>query len=79
MSAGALALVGGVIQTLATMPLFDAGRNLGNLRDARATRDAMLANYEKAIQTAFRDVADAIAREATIDDQLTASGGSIDR
>lgn len=60
------------VQPSATLPIFDAGRNLGNLRYARATRDAMLATYEKAIQTAFREVADALARRATIDDQLTA-------
>lgn len=60
------------VQPSATLPIFDAGRNQGNLRYAKATRDAILATYEKAIQTAFREVADALARRATIDDQLTA-------
>jgi outer membrane protein, multidrug efflux system len=60
------------VQPSATIPIFDAGRNLGNLRYAQATRDAMLASYEKAIQTAFREVADALARRATIGDQLDA-------
>ena len=31
-----------------------------------------MANYEKAIQSAFRDVADALAQRATIDEQLSA-------
>ena len=31
-----------------------------------------MANYEKAIQTAFREVADALAQRGTIDEQLAA-------
>ncbi len=56
----------------ATLPIFDFGRNAGNLRYARATRDAMLAQYDKAVQSAFREVADALARRGTIDQQLDA-------
>lgn len=56
----------------ATLPIFDFGRNTGNLRYAEATRDAMVAQYEKTVQTAFREVADALARRGTIDDQLAA-------
>lgn len=56
----------------ATLPIFDAGRNAGNLRYAKATRDAMAAEYEKTVQTAFREVADALARRGTIDDQIAA-------
>lgn len=56
----------------ATLPIFDYGRNLGNLRYAQATRDALVAQYEKAVQTGFREVADALARRGTIDDQLGA-------
>ncbi len=56
----------------ATLPIFDFGRNAGNLRLAQATRDAMVAEYEKALQTAFREVADALARRGTIGDQLAA-------
>ncbi|QTH24255.1 efflux transporter outer membrane subunit [Rhizorhabdus wittichii] len=57
----------------ATLPIFDGGANLGNLRYSKAQRDLALANYHKAIQSAFRDVADALARRATIDRQLAAS------
>ena len=53
--------------------LFNGGANIGNLRSIKAQRDLALANYQKAIQTAFRDVSDALARRATIDRQLTAS------
>lgn len=56
----------------AALPIFDFGRNAGNLRYAEATRDAMVAQYERAVQSAFREVADALARRGTIDAQLTA-------
>ncbi len=56
----------------ANLPIFDFGRNAGNLDAAKAQRDGMIAQYEKTLQTAFREVADALARRGTIDDQLTA-------
>ncbi len=57
----------------ATLPIFDGGGNLGNLRVSNAQRDRAVATYQKAIQIAFRDVADALARRATIDRQIAAS------
>lgn len=57
----------------ATLPIFDGGTNLGNLRYSKAQRDLALANYQRTIQSAFRDVSDALARRATIDRQLAAS------
>ncbi|EQB29839.1 hypothetical protein M529_22695 [Sphingobium ummariense RL-3] len=56
----------------ASLPIFDFGRNAGNLRYAKATRDAMLAQYERSIQRGFREVADALARRGTIDAQMEA-------
>jgi multidrug efflux system outer membrane protein len=56
----------------ATLPIFDFGRNRGNLRYTEATRDVAVAEYERAIQMAFREVADALARRATIGSQLEA-------
>ncbi len=56
----------------ATLPIFDFGRNKGNLRYARATYDAMVATYEKSVQTGFREVADALARRGTMGRQLEA-------
>lgn len=53
-------------------PLFDAGRNQGNLASARAGRDIAVAQYEKTVQTAFREVADALAGRATLSQQLAA-------
>ena len=54
------------------LPLFDAGRNQAGLDVSKATRDIAVAQYEKAIQTAFREVADALAGRATLGVQLKA-------
>jgi multidrug efflux system outer membrane protein len=56
----------------ATLPIFDFGKNAANLRYSKASRDLAVAQYEKTIQTAFKEVADALAQRATIDRQLTA-------
>lgn len=55
-----------------TLPIFDAGRNQANLDATRIGRDIAQAQYEKAIQTAFREVADALAGRATLGEQLRA-------
>lgn len=55
----------------ASLPVF-GGANRGNLAFSKAQRDASLAQYEKAIQSAFRDVSDALARAGTIDRQRAA-------
>jgi multidrug efflux system outer membrane protein len=55
-----------------TLPIFDSGRNLANLEVAQAERDIALAQYDKAIQGAFREVADALAQRTTLGEQLAA-------
>ena len=55
-----------------SLPLFDGGRNKGNLDYARASQAAAVATYQKTIQTAFREVADALAQRGTIDEQIAA-------
>ncbi len=55
-----------------TQPIFDFGQNQGNLNIAKGQRDAAVAQYEKSVQTAFREVADALARRGTIGAQLAA-------
>jgi multidrug efflux system outer membrane protein len=52
--------------------LFDSGRNAANARLAEATRDAAIAQYDKAIQSAFREVADALAGRDTLGEQTRA-------
>jgi multidrug efflux system outer membrane protein len=55
-----------------TLPIFAAGRNKATLQVAKVDQRIGVANYEKAIQTAFREVADALAVRATIDTQISA-------
>ncbi|MBY0468046.1 MAG: efflux transporter outer membrane subunit [Burkholderiaceae bacterium] len=54
------------------VPIFDAGRNQANLDAAQVGRDIAVAQYERAVQSAFREVADALAGRATLGDQLRA-------
>lgn len=53
-------------------PIFDAGANKANLDAARVSKDIGIAQYEKAIQTAFREVADGLAARGTFDDEVAA-------
>ncbi|WP_241126863.1 efflux transporter outer membrane subunit [Novosphingobium terrae] len=61
------------VSPTASLPLI-GGTRFADLDKAKATRDADVASYEKALQTAFRDVADALARRGTIEDQRAAQG-----
>ena len=54
------------------LPIFDYGANSARLDAAWANRDIAVAQYEKSIQSAFREVADALAGRATLGDQLDA-------
>lgn len=53
--------------------IFDAGGRRANVRVSEARRDAALAGYERTIQTAFREVADALATQGTIQAQTDAA------
>jgi len=53
-----------------SLPLFAGGANVAGLQQAKGERALAVAQYQKAIQAAFRDVADALARRGTIQDQL---------
>ncbi|USU05004.1 efflux transporter outer membrane subunit [Sphingomonadaceae bacterium OTU29LAMAA1] len=55
-----------------SLPLFDGGRLRGNVDVARAQQQSAVATYEKTVQTAFREVADALAQRGTIDEQIAA-------
>jgi multidrug efflux system outer membrane protein len=54
------------------IPIFEAGRLKANLDVAEVQRDINVAQYEKAIQGAFREVADALAERATLAERLDA-------
>jgi multidrug efflux system outer membrane protein len=53
-----------------SLPIFQGGANRANLKVAEVDRDIAVVQYEKAIQTAFREVADALALQGTINDQV---------
>jgi outer membrane protein, multidrug efflux system len=55
-----------------SLPIFDYGRNKAGLSVAEREREISLARYEKAIQSAFREVADALAENGTLGEQLQA-------
>jgi multidrug efflux system outer membrane protein len=52
------------------LPIFDGGVNRANLNIAKADRDISVAQYEKSIQVAFREVADALATRGTLDERV---------
>ena len=55
-----------------SIPIFTGGRNRAQLQGAKIDRDIAQAEYEGAIQTAFRETADALATRATINERLDA-------
>lgn len=61
-----------------SLPLFDGGANRANLDIATVGRDIQLAQYEKAIQTAFREVSDALAQRGSLSEQLGAQQALVD-
>lgn len=55
-----------------SIPIFSAGKLKANLRTAQADRDIALSNYERSIQVAFREVADALAQRDSLKHQAAA-------
>jgi multidrug efflux system outer membrane protein len=58
------------VQPAASLPLFTGGLNTANLESAKAQRDVAVSQYEKAVQTAFREVADGLTARATYEDEV---------
>ena len=58
-------------------PIFDAGRNRANRQLAEANQRIALAQYERTVQTAFREVADALAGRETFTEQLRAQQAQV--
>ncbi|XLZ73222.1 efflux transporter outer membrane subunit [Massilia sp. SR12] len=54
------------------LPIFDSGRNLANLDLSHARKNIAVADYEKTIQQAFREVADALAARNYLGEQVAA-------
>jgi multidrug efflux system outer membrane protein len=61
-----------------SVPIFDAGTNFANLDYAKIQTVIEVANYEKAIQSAFHDVSDALAGRATYTRQVVAEQRLVD-
>jgi outer membrane protein, multidrug efflux system len=55
-----------------SLPIFTGGANIANLQATKLARATAVAQYEKAIQGAFREVADALVARGTLDEQLAA-------
>ena len=68
-SGGSFAWSGGAD---ATYTIFQAGAGRANVRLTQAQKAAAVATYQRTIQQAFREVADALARRGTIGEQLRA-------
>ena len=66
-----------LFQPVLNLPLFDAGRNQANLEVAQARKVQGVADYEKTIQQAFREVADALAARTGYAEQLTAQEANL--
>lgn len=54
------------------LPIFTAGRLTAGLQSARAGREIAVAQYEKSIQTSFKEVSDALASRTTLTEQARA-------
>jgi multidrug efflux system outer membrane protein len=54
-----------------TLPIFDSGRRRAGVDLAKVRRDAAVADYERTVQIAFRDVADALAAQHWLAEQVT--------
>lgn len=61
-----------------SLPLFDFGRNRGNLTVAQARENVAVAQYERAIETAFREVADALAGRRYLAEQAAAQTENVE-
>jgi multidrug efflux system outer membrane protein len=59
-------------------PIFHGGAIKANVEYSKAQKAIMVATYEQAIQSAFRDVADALATRATITEQLDAQKAQVE-
>jgi multidrug efflux system outer membrane protein len=61
-----------------SVPIFAGGANVANLDLSKIEKNVYIAQYEKALQTAFREVDDALAARGTLDDQLAAQRALLD-
>ena len=60
-----------------SLPIFKGGYNVSLLNYTKAQKEYYVAVYEKSVQTAFQEVADALARRGTINEQLTSQRNNV--
>lgn len=61
-----------------SLPLFDGGARAAQLRQAEVGRDIALAAYDRTLQIAFREVADALAVRATLAERMAVQQALLD-
>ncbi len=61
-----------------SLPIFSGGANLAGLRNAKAQDRIAVAQYEKSVQTAFRETADALAAQGLMSQRVSAQQGLVD-
>ena len=61
-----------------TLPIFNAGRLSALLAVAETTRDIQIATYDKVVQTAFREVADALSERGSLSERMAAQQAEVD-
>ena len=60
-----------------SLPIFAGGANVASLNLAKVQKNILVVEYEQAIQTGFREVADALAGRATLDAQVAADAALV--
>ena len=60
------------------LPIFNAGKLNASLSVAETSRDIQIATYDKTVQTAFREVADALAERNTMSERMAAQKAQVD-
>lgn len=66
------------VGALVGMPIFDAGRRSAQLAQARARRDELVADYQRTVQTAFREVSDALVGRQRYKEQIAAQEQAVE-
>jgi outer membrane protein, multidrug efflux system len=61
-----------------SLPIFAGGANIANLDLAKVQKNVLIVQYEQAIQSGFREVADALAGRATLDSQVAADASLVE-
>jgi len=59
------------------LPLFDSGRTSGNVELAEVRKNIAVAEYEKTIQQAFREISDLLAARSQLGEQLQAQEANV--